>query len=75
MAETSHEFKPGDKVPKSGIYDVTHDKIDGDDHALPHQMTLITDRVFPTCRGCHDGVRYRHHQAVEHIDTHDHFKR
>jgi len=33
MATKVEEFKPGDKVRASGIYDVIHDKLDGDDHA------------------------------------------
>jgi hypothetical protein len=75
MEEKLDEFKPGDKVPKSGIYDVIHDKLDGDDHALPHQVTAIARKVFPPCRGCHGWVRFRLHQAAEHIEAHDHFKR
>jgi hypothetical protein len=41
MEETSDEFKPGDQVPTSGIYDVIHDKLDGDDHAHPHRVVAI----------------------------------
>ena len=33
MITKMNEFKPGDKVPTSGIYDVIHDKLDGEDHA------------------------------------------
>ena len=35
MANNYDVFKPGEKVPTSGIYDVIHDKLDGDDHAHP----------------------------------------
>ena len=69
-----NEFKPGDKVPTSGIYDVIHDRLDGDDHAHPHQITAISGKVFPPCRGCTGSVRFRLHQAAEHVETHDHFK-
>ena len=34
MTKEIDEFKPGEKVPVSGIYDVIHDKLDGHDHAL-----------------------------------------
>jgi len=73
MANNDDVFKPGEKVPTSGIYDVIHDKLDGDDHAHPHQVTAITGTVFPPCRGCKGSVRFRLHQAAEHLDAHDHF--
>ena len=73
MANKGDVFKPGDKVPTSGIYDVIHDKLDGDDHAHPHQVTAIAGKVFPPCRGCHGSVRFHLHQAAEHLDAHDHF--
>lgn len=73
MANKGDVFKPGDKVPTSGIYDVIHDKLDGDDHAHPHQVTVISGTVFPPCRGCKGSVRFRLHQAAEHLDAHDHF--
>jgi hypothetical protein len=71
----SDELKPGDKAPLSGIYDVLHDKLDGDDHALPHQVTAMEGEVFPLCGGCHTGVRFRLYRAAQHLATHDHFKR
>ena len=70
----SDELKPGDKAPLSGIYDVIHDKLDGDDHALPHQVTAVEGEKFPQCRGCHALVRFRLHRAAEHIDTHENFR-
>jgi hypothetical protein len=73
MANKGDEFKPGDEVPTSGIYDVIHDKLDGDDHAHPHQVTVISGTVFPACRGCKGSVRFRLHQAAEDLDAHDHF--
>jgi uncharacterized protein len=70
FGEKIDEFKPGDTVPTSGIYDVIHDKLDGDDHANPHQVTAIAGMVFPPCRGCNGWVRFRLHQAAEHVETH-----
>ena len=75
MATKVEEFKPGDKVRASGIYDVIHDKLDGDDHAQPHQVTAVYGTIFPPCRGCHGEVRFRLHLAAEHIEAHGHFKR
>ena len=73
MTKPLHEFKPGEKVPTSGIYDVVHDKLDGDDHADPHQVTAIADTDFPPCRGCKSSVRFRLHLAAEHLQAHNHF--
>jgi hypothetical protein len=72
---TQHEFKPGDRVPVSGIYDVIHDKVDGDDHALPHQVTATRGRTFPPCRLCREELRYRLHRPVEHVQEHNDFKK
>ena len=44
MAE---EFKPGQIVPESGVYRITHDPIHAD---VPHEVTVIKGRRFPTCR-------------------------
>lgn len=70
MANKTAEFKPGEKVPTSGVYDVAHDKIDGELHAHPHQVTVISGTHFPPCRGCGHGVRFHLHQAAEHIGSH-----
>ena len=74
MAIKTEEFKPGDKVPTSGIYDVIHDKLDGDEHAPPHEVTAIAGRVFPPCRGCHHGVRFRLQRPADHVEAQHHFK-
>ena len=68
--ESQDTFKPGDKVSASGIYDVIHDRIDGDAHAHPHQVVVAGGRKFPPCRGCGGGVTFRLHQAVEPIEAH-----
>jgi hypothetical protein len=74
MTKNFEEFKPGERVPTSGIYDVVHDKLDGDHHALPHQVTAIAGKMFPPCRGCHGSVRFRLHLAAEHVEDHHHFE-
>ena len=68
------EFKPGEQVPVSGIYDVLHDSLDGEPHAQPHQVTAVSGAIFPPCRGCDDGVRYQLHQAAEHVGEHHFFQ-
>jgi YjzC-like protein len=70
MTKQLHEFKPGERVPTSGVYDVVHDKLDGDDHAHPHQVTAMAGSVFPPCRGCKGSVRFRLHLAAEHLEAH-----
>ena len=61
------EFRAGDKIPMSGLYDVIHDRIDGQAHAADHQLTLTADRRFPNCKVCQGWVKFRLHQTVEHV--------
>jgi hypothetical protein len=39
------QYKPGDKVPKSGIYKVIHDP----NHDEEHEVTCIIGAPFPPC--------------------------
>lgn len=64
------EYKPGDKVPKSGIYKVTHDR----NHASPHEVTCVFGKVFPPCRGCQH-PRFELVRAAQHVETNEWFKR
>jgi hypothetical protein len=68
------EFKPGEKVKTSGIYDVFHDKIDGEHHAQQHQVIVIAGTVFPRCKGCREWVKFRLAQQAEFIDKDPHFE-
>ena len=63
-------FKPGDKVPKSGIYKVTHDV----EHAASHEVTCVFGEPFPPCNHCGKHPRFRLVRAAQHVETHDHFK-
>ena len=45
------EYKPGDVVPKSGIYRFVHDP----GHAEPEEINAIQGELFPTCRHCGEG--------------------
>jgi hypothetical protein len=74
MANKGEEFKPGEKVRTSGIYDVLHDRLDGDTHAEHHRVTVIAGTVFPRCKGCREWVRFRLYEAAEHIATDRHFR-
>jgi hypothetical protein len=73
-SRSKNEFKPGDRVPVSAVYDVTHDKVDGGDHALPHQVSAIAGTKFPSCRVCGAGVKFRLRPAAERVESNGHFK-
>ena len=46
-------FKPGQLVPRSGIYCVEHRP-----HRLMHTAKLTTNTHFPRCKQCGDAVRF-----------------
>jgi hypothetical protein len=47
-------YRPGQKAPKSGIYQVTHDKA----HQQPHEEAIGAGHTFAPCAHCGQGVRY-----------------
>ena len=65
----STEYKPGEDVPKSGIYKVTHDS-----HSPSHEVTCVYGKKFPPCRSCKH-PRFELVRAAHHIETHEHFKK
>lgn len=71
MAEIGEVFKPGEKVPHSGIYDVIHDT----EHHDRHQVTCIYDEPFPPCNHCGHHVRFRLAIKALHLTHHEHFKK
>jgi hypothetical protein len=40
----AQEYRPGEIVPQSGIYTITHDPAHAD---MPHEVTVIKGRRFP----------------------------
>lgn len=60
MAE---HFKPGQLVPESGIYGITHDPVHAD---MPHEVTVIKGRHFPTFRHC-KGITFDLTHAAKHV--------
>lgn len=64
-------FKPGDTVPLSGIYLVTHDPR----HANAHQVTCVIGKRFPQCNGCGQHPRFTLLHSAHHIEHHEHFKK
>jgi hypothetical protein len=73
MSKKDKEFKPGERASISGIYDVFHDKIDGEHHAQQHQVIVLAGTVFPRCKGCHEWVKFRLAQPAEYIEKDPHF--
>jgi hypothetical protein len=62
-------YTPGDAVPYSGIYRVTHHNR----HAPEHDVTCVSGKAFPLCNECGAGVRFRLLHAVRLIDKHEWF--
>ena len=58
------EFRAGDRIPVSGLYEVIHDRIDGQPHAADHQLTLSAGGRFPSCKVCQGWVKFRLHQTT-----------
>jgi hypothetical protein len=62
MAE--HEYRPGDDVPRSGIYSVVHHG-----HREAHEAVVLKGAVFPPCRECGASVRYRLLRTAASLDS------
>jgi len=58
----AQEYKPGEIVPQSGVYTITHDPIHAD---MPHEVTVIKGRRFPTCGHC-KGITFQLAHAAKH---------
>jgi hypothetical protein len=54
MREPLLTFRTGEKIMRSGIYQVIHRK-----HRVPHEVTLLKNQIFPRCAKCHDQVKFR----------------
>jgi len=64
------KYKPGDTVPRSGIYQVIHDQ----QHAPEHEVTVVTGRKFPPCNHCGEHPRFVAVRLAQHINENGHFK-
>lgn len=47
-------LKPGNRAPRSGVYQSTHSR-----HRAPHLVTILKGELLPACRRCGQQVRYR----------------
>ena len=64
-----NEYKSGDLVETSGLYQVIHDK-----HAAPHEVTSVKGEPFPPCRDCGYKARFMLVRPAIHLTDHDLFK-
>ena len=65
-----HVYQPGDAVPYSGLYRAMHRR----HHVPDHSLTCVSDRLFPLCNECGDGVEFKLLKAVRLIDKHEMFR-
>lgn len=56
-------FRPGDTVRQSGIYEVLHDR----EHRDTHEVVMISGDQFPPCETCRDKVRFKLIRAATYI--------
>lgn len=64
-------LRPGESVPKSGVYRVSHPK--ECDH-LEHHVICIRKDVFPLCRSCGDRANFSLVRYAPDAATHEDFK-
>jgi len=64
------QYKPGQKVPRSGIYKVNHD---GRRHLDSHEVTAVKGEPFPPCQ-CGQGLTYSLVRAARHLNEHPSLK-
>lgn len=60
------QYKPGQKVPQSGIYKVNHDRR----HSEEHEVTAVKGEPFPPCANCGAGVTFSLVRAAHHLKEH-----
>lgn len=57
-------FRPGDRVPITGIYSATHYQ-----HRMPHDVFAVEGDQFPACRKCGARTRFVLVQAAAHVNA------
>lgn len=55
----NRRYQPGEVVPESGVYRVSHDE-----HRLMHEATLLAGDRFPICKRCKHKVRFELRRPV-----------
>ena len=64
----AQQYRPGQIGPAIGVYRITHDPQLPD---MPHEVTVIQGRRFPTCRHC-KGISFELVHAAKHVGEIDH---
>lgn len=57
-------FRPGDKVPTTGIYTAVHYQ-----HRLPHEVFAVAGEQFPECKRCGARASFILLKAVTYIQA------
>jgi hypothetical protein len=65
-----HVFKPGEKIPTSGVYKVTHDP----KHTIDHEVICLFGKKLPPCNECGNNARFTLIRAAHYIETQKYFK-
>src|SRR5258708_3771469 len=65
------QYRPRQRVPKSGIYRVVHDQA----HIEAHDVTAMIGERFPPCHLCGQHPRFMLERAAHHLDKHPAFTR
>lgn len=60
----SGPFRPGDRVPITGVYTASHYQ-----HRLPHDVFAMADDSFPECRRCGKRVSFLFSQSTTPINA------
>ena len=63
-------FRPGDRIPETGIYRVYHSG-----HRLAHEVTLLHGESFPRCAKCADDVHFQLLRPAPQISRDANFRR
>ncbi len=63
-------YRPGQKVPESGVYSVRHHL-----HRPPHEATLVAGDLFPECQQCGAAVSFHLLRAARFINADHDFRR
>ena len=66
----AQDYKPGEIVPQFGVDTITHDPVHAD---MPHEVTVIKGRRFPTFRHC-KGISFLLADAAKHISEIEHLR-
>ncbi len=57
-------YRPGEDVPRSGVYLVLHQQ-----HRPAHEALIVSGQPFPRCRICREQVRYRVLRGAAPLDS------